>query len=86
MVSSHHPVDTGVGFFVGCAFAGEGQKKEEGLAPVTEPEIRRLMLHIVWPHLMDAEKALVWSYWRRRHQAMARNYHYKKRKSCKLQL
>jgi SRSO17 transposase len=61
-------------------------KKKEGLVPVTEPEIRRLMLLIVWPHLMDAEKALVWSYWRRRHQAIARDYHYKKRKSCKLQL
>ena len=62
------------------------EKKDEHLIPLTEPEIRRLMLIIVWPQLRDAEKALIWSYWRRRHQAIAKICHYKKRKLYYLQL
>ena len=50
------------------------------LVPLTEPEIRRLLLAIVWPRLVDSEKALLWSYWRRKHQALAMKCHYKKRR------
>jgi len=56
------------------------------LVPVTEPEIRRLLLAVIWPRLSEAEKALLWSEWRRRHQAIARQCHYKKRKFFNLQL
>jgi len=56
------------------------------LIPLTEPEIRRLLLAVAWPRLTEVEKALVWSDWRRRHQATARRCHYKKRQLMKLQL
>ena len=36
------------------------EKKLSDLIPLTEPEICRLMLLIVWPQLRDAEKALDW--------------------------
>ena len=49
------------------------------LVPLTEPEVRRLMLAIAWPALGDAERALAWSAWRRRHQAIARACHYRAR-------
>jgi hypothetical protein len=46
---------------------------------LTEPEVRRLMLAIVWPVMSDPERALTWSVWRRRHQAVARRSHYRAR-------
>jgi hypothetical protein len=46
---------------------------------LTEPEVRRLMLVIVWPVMSDAERALTWSVWRRHHQAVARRCHYRAR-------
>jgi hypothetical protein len=49
------------------------------LVPLTEPEVRRLMLAVAWPLLNDAERALAWSHWRRRHQATARRCHYRAR-------
>jgi SRSO17 transposase len=62
--------------------AATGRKKGTAtadLVPLTEPEVRRLMLAIVWPVLSDAERALTWSHWRRRHQAVARACHYRAR-------
>jgi len=53
---------------------------------VTEPEIGRLLLQIVWPQLREVKRALLWSYWRRRHQAVARDCHYKKRTQLNPQL
>jgi hypothetical protein len=43
------------------------------------------MLAIAWPALTDAERALAWSAWRRRHQAVARRCHYRAREptECK---
>jgi hypothetical protein len=46
---------------------------------VTEPEVRRLLTAIVWPHLSDQQRALLWSTWRRHHQAIARRCHYRAR-------
>jgi len=48
---------------------------------LTEPEIRRMLIAIVWPKMNEPEKTLLWSFWRRRHQAVAKYYHYKKRHS-----
>lgn len=47
--------------------------------PLTEPEVRRLLVAIVWPRLCHAEKALLWSQWRRHHQAVAQRCHYRAR-------
>ena len=45
------------------------------------PEVRKLLLRVVWATVPDAEKALAWSAWRRIHQHRARRYHYRKRKA-----
>jgi hypothetical protein len=37
------------------------------------------MLAVAWPAMNDAERALVWSAWRRHHQAIARRCHYRAR-------
>lgn len=42
------------------------------LIPLTEPEVRVLLVRIVWPRLTDAQRALACSAFRRRHQAQAR--------------
>jgi hypothetical protein len=43
------------------------------------PEVRRLLLKLVWAGLPPAERALAWSEWRREHQATARRCRWKKR-------
>ena len=45
------------------------------------PEVRRLLLGLVWDRLTPAEQVLAWSEWRRWHQAKARACPYKKRKA-----
>jgi len=59
-------------------------KKRADLIPLTEPEIRRLLLAIIWPRLTNIERALVWSDWRRHHQARARAAHYCRRSDAQL--
>ena len=49
------------------------------LIPLTVPEVRRLLVRLVWPTLPRAEDVLAWSHWRRRHQAVARRCHYRRR-------
>jgi hypothetical protein len=49
------------------------------LIPLTVPEVRNLILRLVWDRLAPAEQALTWSEWRRRHQHRARRCHYLKR-------
>lgn len=51
---------------------------------MTEPEVRRLMLAIVWPRMTHAQRALAWSSWRRRHQAIAQACHYRRRIKAQL--
>src|SRR4029078_12649119 len=58
----------GGGFVRPASPAATARKKGTAtadLVPLTEPEVRRLMLAIVWPVLSDAERALTWSHWRR---------------------
>jgi len=45
------------------------------------PEVRKLLLRLVWAELTPAERALAWSEWRRRHQHRARASHYRKRQA-----
>ena len=52
-------------------------KKSATLIPLTEPEVRRLLIQIVWPRLHFTERVLAWSRWRRIHQAHAKACHYR---------
>ena len=49
------------------------------LIPLTVPEVRRLLLKLVWDRLTPAEQVLAWSEWRRAHQGRARTCHYRSR-------
>ena len=48
------------------------------LIPLTVPEVRRLLVALVWSTPPPEERTLGWSIWRRRHQARARRCHYKR--------
>ena len=57
-------------------------KKSTGeveLIRLSSPEIRRLLVRLLWVRLSEVEEVLDWSEWRRAHQAFARRCHYKKR-------
>jgi hypothetical protein len=49
------------------------------LLPLTVPEVRRLLVALVWTTPVEPGLVLAWSYWRRRHQARARRAHYQQR-------
>jgi hypothetical protein len=50
-----------------------------GLLPLTVPEIRRLLVALVWTIPVQPAFVLAWSRWRRRHQARARRAHDQRR-------
>jgi hypothetical protein len=52
-----------------------------GLLPLTVPEVRRLLVALVWTRPVGPGLVLAWSRWRRRHQARARRAHYQRRES-----
>ena len=47
--------------------------------PLSVQEIRRLLWRVVLAVQQTAHHILAWSHWRRRHQASAKHYHYKRR-------
>ena len=47
--------------------------------PLTVPEVRRLLTRLVWTESQPPDFILYWSWWRRHHQARARQCHYKRR-------
>jgi len=49
------------------------------LLPLSVPEVRRLLWQLFWQWLPSPTFILDWSDWRRRHQAIAQFYHYKRR-------
>ena len=49
------------------------------LVPLTVPEVRRLLVALVWTTPIQPGFVLAWSRWRRRHQARARRAHYQRR-------
>ncbi|HVK15652.1 MAG TPA: hypothetical protein VM533_01810 [Fimbriiglobus sp.] len=51
------------------------------LIPLTVPEVRALLLRVVWARLAPAEEVLGWSEWRRAHQHHARACHYQTRRA-----
>jgi hypothetical protein len=51
------------------------------LIRLSVPEVRKLLLKVVWDYLPPIEQTLAWSAWRRRHQHRARACLYRKRKA-----
>jgi hypothetical protein len=49
------------------------------MLPLTVPEVRRLLVALIWPTPAEPGFVLAWSRWRRRHQARARRAHYQRR-------
>jgi len=49
------------------------------LIPLSVPEVRKLLLKLLWAAVPEDEKVLAWSVWRRRHQHRARACHYRTR-------
>jgi len=50
------------------------------LAPLTVPEVRRLLGRLIWPLACTSPLVLAWSDWRREHRRIARDSHTKRRK------
>ncbi len=49
------------------------------LLPLTIPEVRHLLAHLLWPPPRSAILLLTWSWWRRCHQGRASFFHTKRR-------
>jgi hypothetical protein len=49
------------------------------LIPLTVPEVRRLLIQLIWLPTPTVDHVLAWSRWRRRHQARAQRCHYRRR-------
>ncbi|MBW4540417.1 MAG: hypothetical protein KME43_14915 [Myxacorys chilensis ATA2-1-KO14] len=47
--------------------------------PLSVAELRRLLWRLVWQPQLSPAYLLNWSAWRRRHQAIAQFYHFKRR-------
>lgn len=56
--------------------------QREELIPLTVPEVQGLLWHLVWREAPFEQSVLDWSHWRRKHQAMARRGHYRKRSNA----
>jgi hypothetical protein len=54
-----------------------------GLVPLTVPEVRRLLVALVWTTPVEPGFVLAWSRWRR-HQARARRAHDQRQQQLRL--
>jgi hypothetical protein len=66
--------------------AAEAAEAAEKLIPLTLPEVRRLLWRLVWRAPSPTSEVIGWSRWRRRHQAQAKHWHYRRREVEHLQL
>ena len=57
------------------------EKTLPGEVPLSVPELRRLLAHLLWPAKHRVEHFLNWFGWRRKHQYQAKICHYRKRGS-----
>jgi hypothetical protein len=55
-----------------------GLTTDPGLLPFTVPEVQRLLWRLVWEERSSVDDILAWSGWRRRHQARARQSHWRR--------
>ena len=78
--STHHPGDAGARLPHRHHHRGRwkkgGSRTVAELIPLTVPEVRRLLAHLIWQQPPEITAVLSWSHWRRRHQARARRCHY----------
>jgi SRSO17 transposase len=51
------------------------------LLPLSVPEVRRLLGHLIWPHPCNVILGLSWSWWRRCHQSLASYFHTRRREA-----
>jgi hypothetical protein len=58
---------------------GGGLTSGPGMLPLTVPEVRRLLVALIWPTRTEPGLVLAWSRWRRRHQARGRRPHHQRR-------
>jgi hypothetical protein len=88
LVPAHHPGTAGPrvpdrhprpGHHHRVGKGGGGLTGGPGMLPLTVPEVRRLLVALIWPTLTKPSLVLAWSRWRRRHQARARRAHYQRR-------
>ena len=49
------------------------------LLPLTVPEVRHLLGHLIWPAPSSVKLVLAWSWWRRWHRSCASYFHTKHR-------
>jgi hypothetical protein len=56
-----------------------GLTSQLGLFPLTVPEVRWLLVALIWTSPIQAGFVLAWSRWRRRHRARARRAHCQRR-------
>jgi SRSO17 transposase len=61
------------------AIAAAQPPPQPGLAPLSVPEARRLLITLARPTITDPRVTLAWSLWRRRHRATAEASHHKHR-------
>ncbi len=80
--------DAGAGVAASNQASSDGTRSKGGcygpdaaLIPITAPEVRRLLTRLVGTENQLPDFILSWSWWRRRHQARARQRHYKRRLS-----
>src|SRR6266849_6848883 len=49
------------------------------LLPLTVPEVRHLLGHLIWPPSSSVKLVLAWSWWRRCHRSGASYFHTRRR-------
>ena len=86
LVPAHHAGHAGPRLPDGDQASSYGRGRKGGhyglaeeLIPMTVPEVRRLLTRLVWTESQPPDFIVQWSWWRRRHQATARRFHYKRR-------
>jgi hypothetical protein len=57
----------------------DGAGAELAMIPFTVPEVRRLLWRLMWATTTTSCEIVTWSHWRRRHQAHARQCHWRRR-------
>ncbi len=63
----------------GAESDGQMEAAAPSCIPLTVPEIRKLLWHLAWRVVPDLIVVITWSMWRRRHQAVAKAFHWKRR-------
>ena len=88
LVPAHHAGDTGPRLSCGYPASGDGGRttggngghscRDEGLIPLTAPEVRRLLTRLIWTLKHSTDFVLGWSKWE---EAPSHRCHYKRRLS-----